>query len=405
MPGHHALDGLLRRVVPLGCVGGGHQRGGDATELGHRLCRVGEVVEREGRRGQVERSRPRTAAGSGRRPSTAPVGFGSMPCARSTATTWRAPRLRRDVTRDPGARTCVEDPGARHLDRGVVGHGLGHPGIHPLRPGPPAVGRGGVRRAELVRTSCRLQERGGLHDLLLPPGELVVVPTERLLPAELDHRADQAETELAVPPGVGRDAAALERRAVGLDRCLLRRGEPAAVDREVPREVAQPARPCRAAPSRAAPYDRGRRCRGCRASSCRARRSRASCASASTSGAGSCDEGYDDAGQRRSDLRQQRPALARPAAAPGGPSRARPRRQPSAATARGSGRVGDTTSIRRPPRRPRAAQPCGRGTARAARAGSGRPSAGTSQCADVAHQERRHAWAVGVVGDRRRSAG
>jgi hypothetical protein len=80
---------------------------------------------------------------------------------------------------------------------------------------------------------------GGVDDLLLPPGQLVVVAAQCLLPPELHHRADQAEPELAVPPRRRVDAVTLQRRAVGVDRLLLAGREASAVDGEVPRQVAR----------------------------------------------------------------------------------------------------------------------------------------------------------------------
>ena len=206
-----------------------------------------------------------------------------------------------------------------------------------------------------------------------PTTQLLVVAAERLLPAELDQGAEQAQRQLAVPPRLGVDAGVLQRGPVGRDRVLLGLRQAAAVDRQVPGQVAERRADARAAPSRAARSGPRRRCRGCPASSCCARTSAGSLASASTSGPGSSASGVTTAaaagatsassGQPLADqLRHQVRASPRP-----------PRPAPSRGTARGSGAWPGRRRTRcRSPRTPRAARPCAAGSAGAGRAGSAR---------------------------------
>src|SRR5580692_4776798 len=100
----------------------------------------------------------------------------------------------------------------------------------PRRPATPAAHAPGWRTpAQAPRPTagprCRrrlsAQERCGPDRLRLPPRELLVVTPERLLPAELDQRAQQAQRQLAVPPGLRADPVLLQRPAVGGDRVLL----------------------------------------------------------------------------------------------------------------------------------------------------------------------------------------
>src|SRR5664279_2751770 len=81
------------------------------------------------------------------------------------------------------------------------------------------------------------QQRGRFQRPRLPPCQLRVVTAERLLPAELDQRTQQAESELGIPPAGGGDAVSFQRRPVGQDALFLRLREPAAVDGQVPCQV------------------------------------------------------------------------------------------------------------------------------------------------------------------------
>ena len=113
----------------------------------------------------------------------------------------------------PTSRTATPGIG----DRAVVEHRLGQPRVDPGRAGRPGIG-GPVVGVDA--SGGRHPSKGAdLEDPPLPPGQLVVVPAERLLPAELDQRADQAEPELALPPRrrCGRRAA---RGPRGRRRCV-----------------------------------------------------------------------------------------------------------------------------------------------------------------------------------------
>ena len=84
-------------------------------------------------------------------------------------------------------------------------------GPPPARPGP---ARAGPARPESARQGSAQQGRR-LYGFRLPPREFLVIAAECLLPAELDHGAQQAQGQLALPPGFGVDAAGLERLPVG----------------------------------------------------------------------------------------------------------------------------------------------------------------------------------------------
>ncbi len=87
--------------------------------------------------------------------------------------------------------------------------------------------------------AASVQQRGRPDRLRLPPRELLVITAQGLLPAELDQGAQQAQRQLAVPPGFGADALLLQRPAVGGDGVLLALRQAAAVDRQVPGQVGQ----------------------------------------------------------------------------------------------------------------------------------------------------------------------
>jgi hypothetical protein len=69
-----------------------------------------------------------------------------------------------------------------------------------------------------------------------PPTELVV-GAERLLPSELDDRAEEAQLQLPAPPLARHDAATFERLAERVDRRLLGDRQPVAIEREMPRQL------------------------------------------------------------------------------------------------------------------------------------------------------------------------
>src|SRR6516164_9586594 len=77
------------------------------------------------------------------------------------------------------------------------------------------------------------QQRGAPQCPLLPPGELRARTAERLLPAELQHAAEQLEHDRLLPPPIGRHSMSLERAAIGLQDGVLRLGKHGGVECEV----------------------------------------------------------------------------------------------------------------------------------------------------------------------------
>jgi RNA polymerase sigma-70 factor (ECF subfamily) len=96
------------------------------------------------------------------------------------------------------------------------------------------------RAAEVQQRAERLaKQRNRRLSVPLPPAQLVIVAAKRLLPAELHQSPEQAQSELAVEPRLGVDAALRERAPVVGDRLFLRCREPTAVDGQVPGQVAE----------------------------------------------------------------------------------------------------------------------------------------------------------------------
>jgi DNA-binding SARP family transcriptional activator/tetratricopeptide (TPR) repeat protein len=108
----------------------------------------------------------------------------------------------------PAWRDRAADRAAR-LARGAgdLADGLLRAADRRLGPGRPAPG---LSRGVVVRAApWSAQQCRRLYGSDLPPRELLVVAAECLLPAEQDHGAEQAQRQLALPPGAGIDAAAL----------------------------------------------------------------------------------------------------------------------------------------------------------------------------------------------------
>ena len=315
--------------------------------------------------------RPKLSFLKGRAAASAATGrsrgphWRSGPVARSAATTAAAPAASaaRPAAPVPAPRSSTRAP--RRSRRDLAGQGGGQRRVNRLGSGSPRSGPRRRRQPGRCRSAqqCRGGDRPGF-----PPGKLLVVSAQRLLPAELHKRAEQAERQLASP------TRAWCRRQLPASACRysaiessLDSGRRRQLIGQVPGQVAERRRRDRAAPSPAERCGRDRRSRGCRASSCCARAS-AACSAAPPPAAP--DRAL--AGWRRPRRRARpRPASAspwRPAAAPGDPTRWPLRPRPSTATAPGT----CASSARRRPqarssRRPRAAPPCAAGTGGAGR--------------------------------------
>jgi hypothetical protein len=86
------------------------------------------------------------------------------------------------------------------------------------------------------RDGPSLKERGRGQGVTFPPGQLGYGAV-RLVPAQLEHGAQQTQQQLPVEPAGGADAPALEGGAVGGDGLLLALGQAGAVDGQVPGQV------------------------------------------------------------------------------------------------------------------------------------------------------------------------
>ena len=184
---------------------------GHATQLAQGRDVVGHVVEHEPRHHHVEVARPEGEPGDvaddrvSPRPEPMPEHvrlqvhrhhLGAELPQQIAGGARAGSRVQRTRARKPALEPGHQVPGERDVgQRRVVG---------------PRAGRAPVGATHRVRSS--LQPPGTGQGGRGPPGQLVLV-ADGLLPGERRHDADQAQSELPVPPVAGLDPAPLQRRA------------------------------------------------------------------------------------------------------------------------------------------------------------------------------------------------